>query len=1076
MSNTIAQLTEFAKNNSKLVACWVVSVYVSVFIIGIKQSLLYVAVFSSGILLSFGIALYFILMFRAPKPARQVQQKGYKFLQREMWNREKELLQVDPQELSKPIIEESFMISETLDEFISLIVTSFISSWFTRITDDTSFQDSISIELKHVFRTFKLRIENIDLAKLLVSKLVPIVNDHMVDYTRAVERVQTKINTKKGGVDHLDHDIDIARQYRRGKIHPAVTVTKTDVNDINEKKYLRSKIGAILPYLLSSNESNNDIGVSLVREILSCTVLANVFQLLGDSDFYNLMIVKLIGDNLKRRDQVKKLRAALDEHTKQKEQSKSLLDDPNKLNKDYIITENMDIVSYNNCLERIGRITSMNELKQLRVYISFQLLQSIQNTKIVPRLKEVQSLVENKIRELERTSGLTLEKALNNKSFVSVFSQFLNQLSKVNLLNFWLSVDKIKDSLKLVDDKLSLSLGFTKSDNIKEIYTEYLETGYIPISPKYLHIVEEYINTKDLISKNRLYQDVRDILIELQTKTYTALDSYFKEFTFTDEYAEISKVIKEQEKSKSQVSPVVIKAVEDAFTQIMRGNNDLTTTLNTRKQMLTMDLKKELFGDSTSLTDSNSSSRYSKIFDDYSDESGTDSDSINFDSDANSNMQSSMELDSEVGDDLQSLLLAAPGDLKLAEEIDKLSDEIDRLNEQQNILSPLIEKAEATNNTTELKILKNSKISLDREISTKELQKQQYIVQENDNSLYGKSRVTIQSYINGNENGKDYVLYIIEVQRFSNTDPNTNIAGWIIARRFSQFYKLHEYLRARYLPVGELKFPKRTMFKLQTKQVLEARKIDLEEYLENLLKIPEVCCDRVFRSFLSTENFSVRNNQANDSSKKSTVELVANTFYSGISKRFLTNKKTPKPTETSPIDEGTIQNLQDMEKELKSFEERELFIKPLINLLMTLFKLKNAKSWLRGRALLVILQQIFGTTIEKKIYEQLGQVQQEEKILDVLISLKNIVFPNGKFRESPPVRTQVERETTREESRILLSTFMTESFTTIFGVSNTKFAFTLIFNLLQNDFLMKHLIFEVFDELLAELFPEVPVV
>ena len=94
---------------------------------------------------------------------------------------------------------------------------------------------------------------------------------------------------------------------------------------------------------------------------------------------------------------------------------------------------------------------------------------------------------------------------------------------------------------------------------------------------------------------------------------------------------------------------------------------------------------------------------------------------------------------------------AAPGNLNLAEEILKLSDEVDNLQKQITILEPLLRKAELTNNLSELKVLQKSKIGLIREINIKELQKQQFIVQENDNSLFGKSRVCIQSYINDNE-------------------------------------------------------------------------------------------------------------------------------------------------------------------------------------------------------------------------------------------------------------------------------------------------------------------------------------
>lgn len=52
-----------------------------------------------------------------------------------------------------------------------------------------------------------------------------------------------------------------------------------------------------------------------VTEVLACTILDNVFNLLTDPDFLNLQFIKFIGDSLKRRNQVKELRSALEEHT-----------------------------------------------------------------------------------------------------------------------------------------------------------------------------------------------------------------------------------------------------------------------------------------------------------------------------------------------------------------------------------------------------------------------------------------------------------------------------------------------------------------------------------------------------------------------------------------------------------------------------------------------------------------------------------------------------------------------------------------------------------------------------------------
>lgn len=1024
-----------------------------------------------GSAISLAAILFYVFRYNPPEPVLPTKRSRFLFMDKRQWHHETRAF-LKPS-VHEPIVQESFLISETLDEFIGLIIQEFIDSWFQKITTNPLFQENIREELQHVFKQLTNRLTKVDLARLLVSKLVPILNDHLVDFIRAEERVQTKIHNNKGGLDTLDHEIDVARQYRRGKIHPAVTVTKTGGSDVNEKKYLRSQVASLIPFLVSEAECHNEISVSLVRELLSCTILCNVFQMVGESDFYNLLIVKLIGDNLKRRDQVKKLREALDQHTqKEKEQNE-------KLSKQLIITEGMDIVSYNNCLERIQSTTSLDDLKQLKLYISFQLLQTPQkDSNYVHRLKQVQSIVDTKIKQLEKNKELQLKNVLENETYLNEFSQFLKKRGKLKVLGFWLSVERIKAPLELPDDKLSLSLGFSNSDDIKEIYKTYLKD--LEFIKSDFKIVEEYILSKDLIGRSQLYQKARERLFNLQDEAYYKIEDDFKEFTLTEEYQDL--VAQAPGLGDSNVSPVVIKAVEEAFTQIMKNNID--GLYESRRQLLTLDLKKDLFGETSSLFSDNSSnnpSRYSKLFDDLSDESGNDSDSINMDSDTNSNqLQDSTELDGNEPMEDQSLLLAAPGNLKLTEEIDRLTEEINRLTEQQNILTPLIKKAELTNNVSEYKILKNSKLSLEREISSKELQKQQYVVQESDNSLYGKSRVSIQSYISGSDQGKEFTLYIIEVQRFLSNDPMKNTAGWIVARRFSQFYKLHEYLRTRYLEVSDLKFPKRTMFKLQQKQIVDIRKAELAEYLQKLLEIPQVCSNRAFRSFLSSENFNLSKNQSFEENltlkgKHSNADLIASTFYQGISNRF--NSRPNRlgkelPTTTPKTNEEITRNISEMEREIRSFDEKGVFVKPIVDIILTIFKLRHSKSWLRGSALLVILQQIFGTTIEKKIHELVNQFEKEENILDVLEMLKGVIFPNGKFKDPPIVRSNFEKASTRDESKFLLSVFMNENFSTIFGVSNTKYGFTVLFNALQNNFLVKHLVYEVFDEIVLEMFPE----
>ncbi|ABN67086.2 intermediate filament protein [Scheffersomyces stipitis CBS 6054] len=1024
--------------------------YSIVFFYVLRYTFIYWALFAIGGFLSLAIVGYFVIFVKVRKPiVNNPKVKRFKFVEPSIWNSHSDS---SIEKLNKPIIADSFLVSETLEEFIDLIIKEFVDSWFKQVSKDSSFQDSIKVELKSIFTKLISRLADIDYARLLVSQVLPIVNEHFIYFTKAEETVRVKGTVPKS--ETPEYHLAIANQFDRGRLHPGVTVSNLENNDTNEKNYLRSKIASILPYLLSEQERSNEIVTSLVTEIVACTILTSILQMVGEGDFYNLLIVKLVGDNLKHRDQVKRLREALKEHTEMLAKKQSRREDEGT-SSTFMITENTDIPSFKEMMSNVNEIDT--------------------------------NLIGN----------LSLSDILPNPRFFKVFSEFMKDQNRLEVLQFWKEIDSLRAPLEesaLNEDgevDMSVSLEFTSTDDIRRILDHYSQVYVNSVSKDLLQDVENLSNESSSESKLIRYQKARKTMFKVQ-------QAIFNEMVETDLPAfKKSDLGNIQAISKNErVNPEVIQAVEDAFTKIMKDPSENENRFSydqkinfSEKQAITAEVKKELFlfgYDSTEGLNLGSNNRSSKLFDDLSDESGTDTDSMTYDSDSQV-----LPIDSEEsGNPGSEVFWAAPGNLNLAEEIPKLTDQIEKLNEQVKVLIPLIRKAELTNNISELKILTKSKVSVEREINSKELQKQQYIVQENDNSLYGKSRVSIQSYISGSENGKEFILYIVEVQKFSSNDPSIVRAGWVVARRFSQFFKLHEYLKLRYPQVSNIRFPKRTMsvLKFQQRQLVELRKIALEEYLQLLIQIPEVCSNKAFRSFLSSENFTLRKNQTfedgitgDGSRSKNNVELVANKLYNGISTRLVPNFNTVPTKAATDVatNEEMMDNIKDMQQELKWFDEygssssKEVFVKPICDLLISVFRLNNSKSWLRGRALVLILQQLFGTTIEKKTYEQVDlQLKTEEKMLDLLINLQNIVFPNGKFKDPPVLRTLYQRSTTRQEARVLLGVFMNETCSRIFGTSNTNFASTKIFSMIQNDFLNKHLILQIIDELVAKAFPE----
>lgn len=185
------------------------------------------------------------------------------------------------------------------------------------------------------------------------------------------------------------------------------------------------------------------------------------------------------------------------------------------------------------------------------------------------------------------------------------------------------------------------------------------------------------------------------------------------------------------------------------------------------------------------------------------------------------------------------LKIVAPSVLNLYNEIERLNVEIDRLQKQRLILKALLQKAEVINNVPELRILRKSLLSLEKELKFKSMQKEQYIVQEGENSLYERSKVTMPSYIAAKDkNGKSFIMYVIKVTTLSRTDPNQITANWMVTRRFSQFFELHNYLKSKYPVVSTMDFPKKKMMvKFIQGSLIEERQKNCKPIYKSWLKI-----------------------------------------------------------------------------------------------------------------------------------------------------------------------------------------------------------------------------------------------
>ncbi|KAH8556519.1 PXA domain-containing protein [Umbelopsis sp. PMI_123] len=511
------------------------------------------------------------------------------------------------------------------------------------------------------------------------------------------------------------------------------------------------------------------------------------------------------------------------------------------------------------------------------------------------------------------------------------------------------------------------------------------------------------------------------------------------------------------------------------------------------------------------------------------------------------------KLDKKEDDELSDVHLAPPGDLMLAVKIEKLSDDIEKLTQQESIVDALIQKAEATQKLEELRILQKSKNALIRELHQIQYQKSQYESQEFENVLVpGRTNVSITNSTIGTDSHGDYALYVIEIHQVG-YDGNYD-SGWVVGRRYSEFYALHQQLHAKYPMVRMFDFPrKRAILKLQ-KTFVESRRVTLEKYLQQLIKSPDICKSAALRAFLSQQNIyaptiaDAADAQSTSSSRILTSSPLQRTG-SGGSTHSIRGRPRSRPSSASSevIDDinfrsfgSNIGDLSDSKIRLdtdyldqmkdrpslkhqgstgfmrhiyktvaqgiddmlvgpsmldlitqqlgqqvmelstdpsatplvsgqapefpsesdnvaaavvsaaaslglnlsqttptqpqneaidgfgKSTEAEGTtrFTDSLCDLFIEMFELREKNNWLRRQAVIIVLQQLFGGTVERKLRETSKSLQSEDMILLALQKITDSLWPNGERAPPKEARKHEQQMKEKEEANRKLSTWL----------------------------------------------------
>ena len=194
-----------------------------------------------------------------------------------------------------PLAPGSPEVSDALNDIVAMIIKDFVSSWYKDLSSSPAFPVAVSSVIHVSLQQLISRASAIDISALVVKRILPRVTTH-IEHFRHSEFALRGAGLERRLTQSEELDILLASRYanKGGKLHPAVENLSTTFTRQTEEMHLRQLVEKALPLILPPKESKSKTIRLLVREIITCTVLFPLVEMIADPDFWNRMIDQVV--------------------------------------------------------------------------------------------------------------------------------------------------------------------------------------------------------------------------------------------------------------------------------------------------------------------------------------------------------------------------------------------------------------------------------------------------------------------------------------------------------------------------------------------------------------------------------------------------------------------------------------------------------------------------------------------------------------------------------------------------------------------------------------------------------------
>lgn len=119
--------------------------------------------------------------------------------------------------------------------------------------------------------------------------------------------------------------------------------------------------------------------------------------------------------------------------------------------------------------------------------------------------------------------------------------------------------------------------------------------------------------------------------------------------------------------------------------------------------------------------------------------------------------------------------------------------------------------------------------------------------------------------------------------------------------------------------------------------------------------------------------------------------------------------------------EDSLMQLPGDLKPLEGETSTSSFSSPICDLILAVFELNKKNNWLRRQAIVIILQQVFGDTIERKLREMVTSFLDETRVMSYIDIFRESMWPGGQLKAGGPPRSAEEKLRTRDDANRKLS-------------------------------------------------------